>query len=189
VDDPLVSVNFSPRIHVSSCYKFLNGGILHRKVEKVVGLTYGEGIYYSFHGNFSLNFEFLFILCLVILLSLCILEFSFIGEHRGGKFGSIFFCFFFKSQSECRVLGGSFSIILGRDIFYGPTIYFLAWIENISLMENKDILVFMRIMRRHEEIIHSNRTLLFSMTTKLHENVHHCVSQHENIFILLFHQN
>jgi hypothetical protein len=55
-------------------------------------------------------------------------------------------------------------------------------------MENRDIIEFRRTLKRHEEYIQSNKTSLFSVTTKMHENEHHCVSQHATIMNLLVQQ-
>jgi hypothetical protein len=43
-------------------------------------------------------------------------------------------------------------------------------------MENMDAMKFKRILRRHEDYIQSNNTSLLLVTTKVHENDHHCVS-------------
>jgi hypothetical protein len=57
---------------------------------------------------------------------------------------------------------------------------FIEWrpheIAKKTLMEKIDVLEFMRIPRRHEKIIQSSRNSLFSVTTKVHENEHRCVS-------------
>jgi hypothetical protein len=55
-------------------------------------------------------------------------------------------------------------------------------------MENREVLEFKRTLRRHEEYIQSNMTSLFSITTKVHENEHLCVSQHASIMNLLVQQ-
>jgi hypothetical protein len=57
------------------------------------------------------------------------------------------FYFVLESQSKCKVrLSGSFSVMLGRDLFSGLAISFMAWIKEITLMENKDILKFRIIL-------------------------------------------
>lgn len=60
-------------------------------------------------------------------------------------------------------------------------------------MDNRDIQEFNKILRRQEDIIQSNRSLLFLVTKKkklkkVHENEHNCFSQHAKIINLPVHQ-
>ena len=80
-------------------------------------------------------------LFLVLFLFFRIPWISFIRAHRGEILSSGFY-FVFKSQSECKVINGSFSVLLDIDLFSVPTVYCLARIIEISLMENIDVLEF-----------------------------------------------
>jgi Golgi nucleoside diphosphatase len=55
-------------------------------------------------------------------------------------------------------------------------------------MDNRDVLEFRKFLRSHKEYIQSNMTYLLFFTSKVHENDHHCISQHANIMNLLLHQ-
>jgi hypothetical protein len=43
-------------------------------------------------------------------------------------------------------------------------------------MDNRGIRELKRILRRHEEIIHDYRSALLSVSTKMQEIKHHCIS-------------
>jgi len=49
-------------------------------------------------------------------------------------------------------------------------------------------LEFRQVLRRHKEYIQSNKTSLFFVTTNVHENEHHRVSQHVTLVNLLVHK-
>lgn len=44
-------------------------------------------------------------------------------------------------------------------------------------MDNKEAQEFCRALHRHGGFINNNRTSIFSVTTKVHENEHQCISQ------------
>jgi hypothetical protein len=45
-----------------------------------------------------------------------------------------------------------------------------------------------RFLRKHEDFINRNRMSIFSVTTKVHENEHQCISQNEVIMDTLLQQ-
>lgn len=68
----------------------------------------------------------------------------------------------------------------------------MVWLAELGAlstdMENREVLEFNRTLRRHKEYIQSNRTSLFSVTTKVHEIEHLFVSQHASIVNFLIQQ-
>jgi hypothetical protein len=57
-----------------------------------------------------------------------------------------------------------------------------------AIKEHRDILELIRALKRHEEYTQSNRSSLFSVTLKFHENEHYRASQHVTIMNLLVQQ-
>lgn len=60
-------------------------------------------------------------------------------------------------------------------------------VSSSKTMDHGDILEIRRTLRRHEESIQCNRTLLFSVTSKVHENEHQCATQ--NVIVIIFWSN
>jgi hypothetical protein len=94
--------------------------------------------------------------------------------------------------SLCVVPIAFFFISLGQSVCAGLIFLCMVCIVGSRAqsadIDNKDVLEFMRVLRRHKEHIQSNMTSLFSVTTKVHKNECHCVSQHATIMNLLVHQ-
>jgi hypothetical protein len=55
-------------------------------------------------------------------------------------------------------------------------------------MDYKEAQEFCRVLQRHEESISSNKTSIFSMTTKVHENEHQCISHNAMVMNTLVQQ-
>lgn len=175
VVDPLVSVISPLRLLVGSSCNFRNWGFFHKKVEMVAGLDYGDGGYCSFSGKLSLIYKYRFFFRLFFLLCMFIPGIVSIRSHCEESLGSRLY-FVFEFHNECKALGGFFPVQSSKDIYFGFAIPRSARSAKISSMDNIDILELTRIMRRREESIQSNRSSLFSMTTKVHRNEHHCIS-------------
>jgi len=56
-----------------------------------------------------------------------------------------------------------------------------AFVVCVALMDYKEARGFQRGFKRHEESIQRNRTSLFLVTSKVHENEHKCTSQNATI--------
>lgn len=58
----------------------------------------------------------------------------------------------------------------------------------VACMDYREAREFRRVLRRHEESIQCNRSFLFLVTSKVHENEHQCTSQNVIIIITLVQQ-
>jgi hypothetical protein len=61
-------------------------------------------------------------------------------------------------------------------------------IKCIGLMDYREAQEIWRALHRHEESIQCNRTSIFSITSKFHENEHHCLTQNPIIMNTLAQQ-
>jgi hypothetical protein len=50
-------------------------------------------------------------------------------------------------------------------------------------MDYREVQELHRVLRRHEEFINNNRTSIFLVTTKIHENERHCISHNVVVFV------
>jgi hypothetical protein len=160
---------------VGSCCKFGNCGLPYRKVALVTSLIHNDGSYCHSSRKLFPSYKFYLHLCLIISLCLLILGIDSIGSHSEENLGPGIY-FVSQFQRECRASGGSILVQLGRGIFFGSVIAHLVQFAEMPSIDNRDYLEFRRILRRHEESIQSNRSSFFLVTTKVHENEHHCIS-------------
>jgi hypothetical protein len=63
-----------------------------------------------------------------------------------------------------------------------------AYSGSLMVMDYREIQEMHRVLCRHEDFINSNRTSIFSVTTKVHENEHQCISQNAVIMDTLVQQ-
>jgi hypothetical protein len=128
---------------------------MHRRFALFKSLNNGDNCYCSLNKEISLIFSHCLFLCLNSSLVVSCLIFSGYNTDESHSEGNsaLGIDFVSKLVKENMDFGGFLSVQFGQEYFSSLVTPHLSWSEEAPGMDNRDIMEYRRILRRHEESI------------------------------------